>query len=132
MLHKVMLASILMALSFGVKAQNTPVRAEGLINAPITTAPNHDMLMTRVHISANTVLPMHSHPTEEFLYILGGEAILRIQGREDQLLSAGAAVVIPAGEIHTAVTHDSDAVALTTRVQPKGQPVRIPAPKPSE
>jgi quercetin dioxygenase-like cupin family protein len=123
---------LMIGASFSANAQDAPVRAEGLINSPITTAPNHDMLMTRVHISANTVLPMHSHPTEEFLYILGGEAILRIQGREDQLLSTGAAVVIPAGEIHTAITHDSDAVALTTRVQPKGQPVRIPAPKPSE
>ena len=129
MLHKVLTVALLMGASFSVTAQDTPVRAEGLINSPITTAPNHDMLMTRVHISANTTLPMHSHPTEEFLYVLDGEAVLRIEGRDDQLLKAGAAVVIPAGEIHTAVTHDREVVALTTRVQPKGQPVAIPAPK---
>lgn len=129
MVSKILAVSVLAALSTGANAQSAPVKAEALINSPITTAPNHDMLMTRVHISANTTLPLHSHPTEEFLYILEGEAILRIVGREDQLLQAGAAVVIPAGEIHTAVTHDSDATALTTRVQPKGQPVRISAPK---
>lgn len=129
MFHKILVATILAGLSSSVWAQEAPVRAQELINSPITTAPNHDLLMTRVHISANTILPMHSHPTEEFLYILDGEAILRIEGRKDQLLKAGAAVVIPAGENHTAVTHHNKAVALTTRVQPKGKPIRIPAPK---
>lgn len=127
MVHTLLSAALMIGLSVSASAQDTPVRAEGLINSPITTAPGHDMLMTRVRIKANTVLPLHSHPTEEFLYILSGEAILRIEGRRDQLLKTGAAVVIPAGEVHTAVTHNSEAVALTTRVQPKGQPVRIPA-----
>ncbi len=129
MLHKLLSIALLLGLPINVSAQEAPVQAEGLINSPITTAPEHDLLMTRVHIAPNTILPMHSHPTEEFLYILGGEAILRIVGRDDQLLTAGEAVVIPAGDIHTAVTHASEAIALTTRVQPKGQPVRIAAPK---
>ena len=129
MMRTLLSVALLAALPPGAGAQDAPVRAENLINSPITTAPKHDMLMTRVHIAANTVLPMHSHPTEEFLYVLDGEAILRIVGREDQLLKAGAVVVIPAGEIHTAVTHAWGAVALTTRVQPKGQPIRIAAPK---
>jgi len=129
-MHKLLSAALLAGLSFTACAQEAPVRAEGLINSPITTAPNHDLLMTRVRIAPNTILPMHSHPTEEFLYILGGQATLRIVGRNDQLLNAGAAVVIPAGAVHTAITHTGEAIALTTRVHPKGQPVRIAAPTP--
>ena len=106
-------------------AQDAPVKATPLLNAPITGVPSHDLLMTRVEIAANTTLPMHYHLNEEYLYILEGEAFLRIEGRDDQLLKAGDAVVIPAGVLHTAVTTRSTAVALTTRVHPKGQPVRL-------
>ncbi len=106
-------------------AQDAPIKATPLLNAHITGVPNHSLLMTRVEIAANTVLPMHYHPNEEYLYILEGVAYLRIEGREDQLLRAGEAAVIPAGVLHTAVTTDSRATALTTRVHPKGQPVRL-------
>lgn len=122
------LATILIAvflISLQSSAQTAPVKATQLLNAPITGVQDHDLLMTRVEIAANTVLPMHYHPNEEYLYILEGQAYLRIEGREDQLLSAGEAVVIPAGVLHTAVTTDRKATALTTRVHPSGQPVRL-------
>ena len=117
------LATIIMALPGS--AQEAPVKATPLLNAPITGVPGHDLLMTRIEIEANTTLPMHYHPNEEYLYILEGQAYLRIEGREDKLLKAGDAVVIPAGLLHTAVTTHSTATALTTRVHPKGQPVRL-------
>ena len=119
----VFLATMVMALP--TAAQEAPVKATSLLNAPITGVPSHDLMMTRIEIAANTTLPMHYHPNEEYLYILEGEAYLRIEGREDRLLKAGEAVVIPAGVLHTAVTTDSTATALTTRVHPKGQPVRL-------
>ena len=119
----IFIVAALMATS--ASAQEAPVAATPLLNAPITGVPSHDLLMTRVEIAANTTLPMHYHPNEEYLYILEGQAYLRIEGREDRLLEAGEAVVIPAGVLHTAVTTDSTAVALTTRVHPKGQPVRL-------
>lgn len=115
----------LVAITTPLAAQDAPVKATPLLNAPITGVPSHDLLMTRVELPTNTVLPMHYHVNEEYLYILEGEAYLRIEGREDRLLTAGEAVVIPAGVLHTAVTTDSAAIALTTRVHPKGQPVRL-------
>lgn len=127
----ILLAS-LTAAALPAIAEDTPVQSEPLVNAPITGVATHNLLMTRVHIAANTILPMHYHPTEEFLYILEGTALLRIKGREDRLLTAGMAAVIPAGEVHTAVTLESEAVALTTRVHPKGQPVRLSPPEEKE
>lgn len=115
----------MMAMCTSATAQEAPVKATPLLEAAITGVPSHDLLMTRVEIAAGTVLPMHYHPNEEYLYILDGEAYLRIEGREDQLLKTGEAVVIPAGVLHTAVTTNSAATALTTRVHPKGQPVRL-------
>lgn len=127
MFQRFFISFCIIMLTLPAAAQEVKLSVEELIKSTVTGVAGHDVLMSRISIPANTTLPRHSHPTEEFLYILGGEAILRIDGREDRLLKPGAAVVIPAGAIHTAVTHDSDALALTTRVQPKGQPVRIPA-----
>lgn len=124
MLKSISFILAFLAITVPVAAQDA-VKATPLLNAPITGVPDHDLLMTRVELPTNTVLPMHYHVNEEYLYILEGSAYLRIEGREDRLLSAGDAVVIPAGVLHTAVTTDSTAVALTTRVHPKGQPVRL-------
>jgi len=121
-----------LALGFPAIAQDVKFSAESLIKSPITGVEGHNVLMSRITIPANTTLPRHYHPTEEFLYILAGKAYLRIDGREDQLLIAGMSAIIPAGEVHTAVTKESDALALTYRVHPIGQPVRLPPPATKE
>lgn len=133
MLRSISFLMALVAITATASAQDAPVKATPLINAPITGVSTHDFLMTRVELPTNTVLPMHYHVNEEFLYILEGEAFLRIEGREDQLLTAGQAVVIPASVLHTAVTTDSTAIALTTRVHPRGEPIRLmPEDKPED
>jgi len=126
MVQRFFIGFCLLALGIPAMAQDVKLSVEGLIKSPITGVAGHEVLMARVTIPANTTLPRHYHPTEEFLYILTGEAYLRIDGREDQLLTAGMSAVIPAGEVHTAVTASSDALALTYRVHPIGQPVRLP------
>lgn len=132
MLHKLLPVMILATLSLGAIAQGTQFSSESLIKAPVTGIEGHNVLMSRITIPAETTLPRHYHPTEEFLYILSGEAYLRIEGRDDKLLTAGMSGVIPAGEVHTAVTTSSNAVALTYRVHPVGKPLRLPPPAEKE
>ncbi len=126
MFPRFILGAYLITLGFPAIAQDVKFSAENLIKSPITGVEGHEVLMSRVTIPANTALPRHYHPTEEFLYILTGEAYLRIDGEEDQLLTAGMSATIPAGEVHTAVTTSSDTLALTYRVHPIGRPVRLP------
>lgn len=125
MMKSISFLMAMLAITMPLAAQDAPVKATPLLNAPITGVPDHNFLMTRVELPTNTVLPKHYHVNEEYLYILEGEAFLRMEGHEDRLLKAGEAVVIPAGILHTAVTTDSTAIALTTRVHPKGQPIRL-------
>jgi len=132
MFRQFLLGLCLLTLGSPALAQDAKFSAESLIKSPIAGVEGHNVLMSRVTIPANTSLPRHYHPTEEFLYILTGEAYLRIDGRDDQLLTAGMSAVIPAGEVHTAVTTSSDALALTYRVHPIGRPVRLPPPATKE
>ncbi len=132
MFQRFFIGFYLIVFGFPALAQEAKFSAESLIKSPITGVAGHEVLMSRVTIPANTALPRHYHPTEEFLYILTGEAYLQIDGRENQLLTAGMSAAIPAGAVHTAVTTSHETIALTYRVHPVGRPVRLPAPAEKE
>ena len=100
--------------------------AEALINSAIADIDSHRALVTKVTIPANFTLPTHYHPSEEFLYVMQGTTELRIEGQPAQILTAGMAVTIPAKAVHTAATLDGLAKVIVFRIQPNGQPVRIP------
>jgi len=116
--------------SFSVTASaaetDSKPNAETLINSAIADIDSHHALMTRVSIPAGFKLPRHYHPSEEFLYVIEGSSVLQIDGQPDITLSAGMAAKIPAEAVHTAVTTDKAAEVIIFRVQPNGQPVRIP------
>lgn len=122
------IVSLLIFGGSGLTAGDTP-KIRPLIKSTMTGIDKHTMLMTEVEIPPNTTMPLHTHPVEEFLYIISGRSRLVIEGEEDRWLSAGDAVVIPAGVVHTAVTMDESTKAITTRVHPDGLPVRTLAPK---
>lgn len=124
-----LLAGVLMGAGFAAQADDKPA-IKPLINSSMTGVKDHTMLMSEVYIPAHTTMPRHTHPVEEFLYILSGRAKLVMDGHEDRWLKAGDAVVIPAGIVHTAVTEDASTKAITTRVHPSGQPVRTLANSP--
>lgn len=123
---RAILASLLLV-SSAATAQDAGPKVTPLVNSKITGVEGHNAIMSRVEIPANVALPMHCHATEEFLYVIEGRAILRIEGAEDRWLEAGMAAVIPAGAVHTGVTGDAPAVALTTYIHPEGAPIRQPA-----
>ncbi|PCI64725.1 MAG: hypothetical protein COB37_00060 [Kordiimonadales bacterium] len=97
-----------------------------LITSDIEGVASHSALVSKVFIPKGTIFPRHTHPTEEFLTVLSGEVVLKIDGQPDQTLKAGAAVVIPAKYVHSAVTPTHDTEVMVFRVHPKGQPVATP------
>ena len=99
---------------------------EALISSAIADIDSHRALVTKVTIPANFTLPLHYHPSEEFLYVMSGATELRIDGQPIQPLTAGMAATIPAKTVHTAATLDGPAQVIVFRIQPNGQPVRIP------
>lgn len=52
-----------------------------------------------VHLAADTILPVHQHPHEQFTYVLEGRLEFRV-GNECTLLEPGMVAIIPANIPH--------------------------------
>lgn len=102
-------------------------KLETLLSAHLEGAAGTEVIVSRVTLDANTALPKHWHPGEEFAYVLAGSVVLWQKGKDDIVASAGEVVKIPLKQIHTAMTKDEGATILVFRVHEEGQPERIAA-----
>ena len=70
----------------------------------------------------------HTHPGEEFGYIVEGTLELQIEGQPARTVKAGEAFFVPAGVVHDGKNVGSGpAKVLATYVVEKGKPVASPA-----
>jgi quercetin dioxygenase-like cupin family protein len=69
-------------------------------------------------------LPKHTHPGEEFGYVLDGTVILWQEGKEEIVVTEGEVAKVPLNQIHTAKTTDDSATLLVFRVHETGKPER--------
>ena len=69
------------------------------------------IMMSRVEIAANAVVPMHSHPHEQAGMVLEGEFDFTIGG-ETTTLKEGDYYIIPGGVEHGLIANDQPSVAL--------------------
>jgi quercetin dioxygenase-like cupin family protein len=84
-----------------------------------------EVVVSHLVIPANTTLPKHWHPGEEFVYILEGSGILWQKDKPDIILKKGDVYKVPLKQIHTAKTLEEGATILVFRVHEKGKPVRV-------
>ena len=103
-------------------------KLENLLKAELVGAPGTEVVVSRVTIPANTSLPKHWHPGEEFAYVLQGSVTMWQEGKNDTILSEGQTGMIPLKQVHTAKTGDIGVTLLVFRVHERGQPERIPVP----
>lgn len=101
------------------------LKLENLLNSPLARVDNTEVIVSRVTIPANTSLPVHWHPGEEFAYIMEGSVTLWQKGKADIVGKKGDVVKVPLQQIHTAKTEDEGAVILVFRVHESGKPQRI-------
>jgi quercetin dioxygenase-like cupin family protein len=74
------------------------------------------------------VVPPHSHPGEEFIYVLSSTLEYQVGGRRTTL-QAGGVLFIPAGVVHSARNVGRDTASeLATYIVEKGKSRVIPAP----
>ncbi len=85
------------------------------------------VIISDVVIPPQTEVPPHTHPGEEYVYVIEGEAIHREEGQEDKVYKAGDAFVIRAGKVHAPATGESPARAIVFRVHVEGEPDQTPA-----
>jgi len=70
----------------------------------------------------------HTHPGEEFGYVVEGRLELMIDGQPPRMVKAGESFYVPAGLVHDGKNVGSGAAkVLATYVVEKGKPVASPA-----
>ena len=83
-----------------------------------------EVVQVRVDFSPGVAFPPHSHPGEEFAYVIEGLLEYQLEGKPPVTLKAGEVLFIPAGTIHTAKNVGSgNAAELATYIVEKGKPL---------
>lgn len=103
-------------------------KLENLLRSELKRVDNTEVIVSRVVLPPNAVLPTHWHPGEEFAYVISGAVTLKQRGKEDVTGRAGEAMQVPLKQIHSAKASAEGAVILVFRVHEKGQPERVLVP----
>jgi quercetin dioxygenase-like cupin family protein len=111
----------------GLAAQQSGFTRTPLQDQPISVAGHHGVT-ARVELGAGVESGRHTHPGEEFGYVLGGALLLEIDGRAAQTLKTGDVFFIPAGLVHNGRNTGSVTTTLIgTYVVETGKPLSTPA-----
>ncbi len=97
-----------------------PPGSNQMLRAPLTIADGLEVIISDVVIPPNATVPRHYHPGEEFLYVIEGSAVHVEEGKDDRILSAGDAYVIPPLAIHAPRGGPDGARAIVFRVHVEG------------
>ena len=116
--------------TLGVWAQQPPPQT-GFKRIPVQqgdlSVPGREGVQAVAEIPPGAESGRHTHPGEEFGYVLEGTLTLELQGKPATTKKAGEGFIIPAGTVHNA-KNTSKAVAkvLATYIVEKGKPVATP------
>lgn len=102
-----------------------PAGSNMRLREPITISDDLEVIISDVVIPPNATVPAHFHPGEEFLYVIEGSAVHVESDKEDQILKAGDAYVIPPEAVHAPRGGPDGARAIVFRVHKKGEPERV-------
>jgi quercetin dioxygenase-like cupin family protein len=91
------------------------------------TVANGEGVTMVIEIPVGGVSARHSHPGEDFGYVIGGTIVLQIDGSPPLTVKAGETFFTPRGHIHNARNiGKTTARAVDTYIIDKGKPVVIP------
>jgi quercetin dioxygenase-like cupin family protein len=74
-----------------------------------------------ITLKPGTELKEHSHPIEQFFYILGGTLRYRV-GREERVVGPGEAIFMPGGTPHWGIAEGKEDVVFIEAKQIKSEP----------
>lgn len=109
--------------------QDQPVKRTDLLRAPIEGVEGKEVVAFMAEFAPGAKGQRHSHPGQEFVFVLEGELILEPDQGSSETHTAGNMYVRPAQEIHSArnVSDTNPAKVLILMVTDSGQPSYIPA-----
>lgn len=106
-----------------------PAGSNEMLRAPLSGAPDLEVIISDVVIPAGAQVPRHYHPGEEFLYVIEGSATHIEEGQPDRPLNVGDSYVIAPRRIHEPIGGPEGARAIVFRVHVKDQPERVLVPR---
>lgn len=109
-----------------------PPGSNEVLRAPLSGAPDLEVIVSDVVIPPGAQVPRHYHPGEEFLYVIEGSAIHVEEGKPDRVLNTGDGYVIPPRAIHEPKGGPEGARGIVFRVHVKDQRERILVPREAE
>ena len=119
---------VLILMLFGItRAWAGEVELETLLKAQLEGVEGTEIIVSKVYIPANSSLPKHWHPGEEFVYILEGNVTLWQKGKNNITANEGEVIKVPLKQVHTGITGNEGVSLLVFRVHEQGQPERVKA-----
>lgn len=102
---------------------NTPT-FENLREDVLESAVGLEVVTSYVELPPDTQLPAHTHPGEEFAYVIEGSVYLWEEGIGETKFSTGASAKVALNRVHTVRTADEGVKLLVFRIHQTGQPER--------
>jgi quercetin dioxygenase-like cupin family protein len=117
---------VALALSATVNAQPSAVHKTTLQTDPFPGAGNHSVLV-HTDVDAGGLVGRHTHPGLELAFIDKGEALVRIDGRPELHLSAGASFDVPPKTPHSVQNVGQGVLTIvSTYVVDPAEPIASP------
>jgi quercetin dioxygenase-like cupin family protein len=109
--------------------QQTATRTE-LMRVPIEGIEGREGVVYTADFAPGAQAPRHTHPGQEFLYVISGSLVLEPEGMAAQTVGAGETATQPAGRAHLVrnASASEPAKALVFILAEKGKPLATPAP----
>lgn len=95
-----------------------------LFHQPLEVWEDGEAIVTRFDLPAGFELPKHTHPGEEFVYVIEGSATAVVEGQPETVVEAGEAYWIPDGRVHTAIPGPNGVEGIVFRIHRRGEPIR--------
>ena len=96
-----------------------------LLQRGLQIAEGKDVIIDRVELPPNTMLPRRWHPGEMFVYVMEGTVIVSPEGDSETTATTGNLLEIPYKQVYSARTADAGALLLIVRIHDANQPVRV-------
>ena len=97
-----------------------------VLRGPIAAAPGHELVTGDLVMAPGAEIPPHYHHGEEFIYVLGGSAVLERPGVPSLTLTSGQSLRIAPGTVHWGQAGPQGLRAVASWVVPDGKPLRVP------
>jgi|688.fasta_scaffold102779_2 quercetin dioxygenase-like cupin family protein len=111
-------------------AQAPGLTAKPLLRAALSNDETKESVMVSVEFAPGSTTGLHTHPGDEYGFVLTGTLELSAEGRETRRVSAGDAFHNPRGLVHEGRNvGDTPARVALTFVVDKGKPITQPVAK---